>query len=537
MLAPAILCRTPNVAALYVSSADQLLSGETDGMASDFTEPNGVGSVSVKDSATAANNITNYSGDAWWSNAGTSPKLITKSDGTLAWSPHNLFINSDSPATQSFTSVTGATYTVTVTGSGSMAGSSGASGTATEGSPVTYTATGTTSTWTITGSLTRIQANRGSVATNYLATAGAAKFGLGIDYANGSYGLLVEPAATNLLLRFQEIDSAPWSSDGIGSVTADNTTAPDGTATAEKIAEDTNNQRHIRYQQITGAPGTYTASVYLKNGDRQYALITWETSSADGYAVNVDLSGGTITDSKTTGATSTSSTITSIGNGWYRVTLTATFSGSNAFFEIGLSNSATPSYTNLNVAYVGTSKFIYAWGAQAETGTVATSPIPTFAATVTRAKDIVSKVGTAFPLSQTVGTVTWQGLVNPATGTPTLWEVGDGTTNELYRGYNNAGTSQMKVIDSGVSQADFAAGSNATISAATAFKSGYAWAVNDFAHVKDNGTAGTDVSGSLPTTTTIYLNIAAGAEVSARIAKMRYLPRRATNGELGTFTQ
>ena len=113
-----------------------------------------------------------------------------------------MFVNSATPATQNVTTITGATYTVTVTGSGSLAGSSGASGTATEGSPVTYVATGTTSTWTLTGSLTKIQMNRGSVATEYLATGASIKIGIPQEYdtTNSEWGILVEPQATNLVL-------------------------------------------------------------------------------------------------------------------------------------------------------------------------------------------------------------------------------------------------------------------------------------------------------------------------------------------------
>ena len=75
---------------------------------------------------------------------------------------------------------------------------------ATAGAPLTFTATGTSTTCTVAGSLTRIQANRGTTATAYLATAGTRRYGLAIDYDPVTHvcnGLLVEPAATNMLLN------------------------------------------------------------------------------------------------------------------------------------------------------------------------------------------------------------------------------------------------------------------------------------------------------------------------------------------------
>jgi hypothetical protein len=85
-----------------------------------------------------------------------------------------------------------------------MTGSAGAAGVATGGSPLTYTATTTTSTFTKAGTVTQIQMNRGAVATAYLATTAAIRNGVAVDYdpvTHAAKGLLAEPAATNLLLN------------------------------------------------------------------------------------------------------------------------------------------------------------------------------------------------------------------------------------------------------------------------------------------------------------------------------------------------
>jgi hypothetical protein len=177
-----------------------LLMGETDGFAADFTYAVDAKRVAKK----VASVVTEYVVDDFIANAGTSPKMVYDASGSLVWAPHNLFINSAAPATQNVTLLVGETYTVTVTGTGSLAGSAGASGTATAASPATFVATTTTGTFTLAGSLTTIQINRGAVATAYLATGAAARIGIALDYhptTHAARGLVAEPTTTNLLLN------------------------------------------------------------------------------------------------------------------------------------------------------------------------------------------------------------------------------------------------------------------------------------------------------------------------------------------------
>jgi len=73
------------------------------------------------------------------------------SDGLLKWNPHNLALNSATPATQSITVVSGADYTVECTGSGSVTLSGAGTGTVSEGTSVEITASTTTLTLTVSG--------------------------------------------------------------------------------------------------------------------------------------------------------------------------------------------------------------------------------------------------------------------------------------------------------------------------------------------------------------------------------------------------
>jgi hypothetical protein len=186
--------------------AASLFLGETDSSTYYFTYPDDAKRVAKKVSGI----ITEYATDVFIANAGTSAKQVYDSSGTLVWSPHNMFLNSDAPVTQNVTLVVGRTYTMIVVGSGSLAGTSGASGTASAGSPASFTASGTTGTFTKTGTLTRMQLNRGAVATAYIPTTAAARFGLAIDNNPSTLaprGLLVEGASTNLLLNNETLST------------------------------------------------------------------------------------------------------------------------------------------------------------------------------------------------------------------------------------------------------------------------------------------------------------------------------------------
>jgi hypothetical protein len=191
---------TSNSLGPVIAGAAELLVGETNGFASYFT----YATNSQRVAKTVSGTITSYDPDSFFSNAAVIPKMIHDATGAWAWTPHNLFINSETPATQTFGTVIGQVYTVTVTGSGSLAGSAGATGTATQAAPLTFTATGTGATFTLSGSLSRIQANKGTTACAYLATAAVLRNGLAIDYDPVTLvckGLLLEPTATNLLLN------------------------------------------------------------------------------------------------------------------------------------------------------------------------------------------------------------------------------------------------------------------------------------------------------------------------------------------------
>jgi len=161
-------------------------------------------------------------------------------------------------------------------------------------------------------------------------------------------GLLVEAAATNLALMSQELDNASWSDTlGATTVTANYAIGPDGTKTAERLVFTASSAQ--RGQTITAADGTYTFSFYVKG------------TSGDG-SISAYLEGGGTACAYTASA-------------WTRCTRTTTTTGGT--FVAAITNDPAADADDVIV-----------WGAQVETGSVATSYIPTTSAAASRGEDV-----------------------------------------------------------------------------------------------------------------------------------------------------
>jgi hypothetical protein len=103
--------------------------------------------------------------------------------------------------------------------------------------------------------------------------------------------------------------------------------------------------------------GTYTFSAVLKKDTRQWAVVQFATNgSADRFGVLVDLDAGTLSAIPNVGSpTGTSSSITAIGGGLYRVNVTINHTGAGQTGQciIATSDSATPTYVNGLPSFTG----------------------------------------------------------------------------------------------------------------------------------------------------------------------------------------
>ena len=249
----------------------------------------------------------------------------------------------------------------------------------------------------------------------YNATTGSAFHGARLDHNPATLaplGLLIEEARTNSTTYSQELDNAAHTKSGT-TITANAIVAPDGTTTADRVVCVAGNTEHLvttPLTTVTAAP--WTGSIYVKQDTYRYVSIGLRAFGGSGHGTAViDLQTGTITQTTSAvGVSAVSSTITSVGSGWFRVTVTGTYGGvyASSGIEVAFVSGPTPT-----LGAVGREAFVaavtdttYFWGAQLEAGAFATSYIPTVAATVTRAADSASMTGTNFSswYSQTEGT-------------------------------------------------------------------------------------------------------------------------------------
>ena len=251
----------------------------------------------------------------------------------------------------------------------------------------------------------------------------------------GCPALLVEPSAQNLALRSAELDNAVWTNALWGNwsnatAASSTTIAPDGSTNAEELTFTTNTSS--RLQRITGiaASTTYTFSMYVmgKAGNSYQNGILLRISTGFNNAL-------------VTVAAATSRIDLTVSNTiWtrYSVTFTTPSSGVNEF-NVGIT--VANSGINPNATMI-------CWGAQLETGSVATSYIPTAASPVTRGAEVVDRTGISSLMGQTEGTfyLDMSYFAKGASGT-TLWLyiVGTPTSNNI--GLAVVGTSVRSIVN------------------------------------------------------------------------------------------
>ena len=310
----------------------------------------------------------------------------------------------------------------------------------------------------------------------------------------GCPALLVEPAATNLVSRSEEFNDAYWSKDAGVTVDSNVDVAPDGATTADRLNLTTNG---AVYRSGFSLSGSHTFSIYLK-GEGQNI----------GKQVLLEFTNG-------------NSTVTLTGN-WQRFTTT----GTNTV------NVAIKRATSQQAASV------LAWGAQLETGSVATSYIPTTAGTGSRSADVVSVSGAVSgSIGQTEGTIYIEFVQNNNVSLNRVIAIDNGTNSD--NGFDIVTTAGGNIRITyrvlGVAQCDIT--TSVVTAVGVTYKVAFAYAQNNFVIYVNGIERGTNSSGNTTLTPSrIILGGRSDATGNIRARAVALYTTRLTDAELATLT-
>ena len=377
--------------------------------------------------------------------------------------------------------------------------------------------------------------NPGTVADDYYPTTTAANGAPAIDYdpvTLACRGLSIWEARTNLLTYSQQFDNAAHTLVANVTVLPNDTTAPDGTVTADRITK-TANAFAVIGQAVTGAAGNYAGTVFAKDGNLGKVTIALFDGTPAAIARGVyNFSTGLFTAQ--IGSASDFSVI--VGNsGWVQIAAIKNATVANPQIRI-YPGDATEAIAG----------YVYLWQADLQAGSSVGPCIPTTTAQVTRAADVAVISGANFSnfYNQTEGTfvIEWN---TPSTAADAAGRVifgtADGTfTNTAYIAKRGSTMLLDPILNSGgVNQLTSMAA--LTLAASGSAKDAFSYKANDAAVSHDGAAVVTDATVTVaPGQNILGLGTApwgpGGNVINGHIRSITYYPTRLTNAQLVTLS-
>ena len=236
------------------------------------------------------------------------------------------------------------------------------------------------------GKLLAVNANTSAIE---LRLPNAANIGNGFPFTvkktDSSANAVTLRAAQNLITQSQQLDNAAWTKTRV-TVTANYAAAPDGTTTADRVLETTDNGVHEIKQACSKPAGVtiLTAAVRLKADGRTEAYLMLDDGTATNRAqIRANLSTGAVPFTDNTGTYALlGSSVTSLGSGWYllRITVSVPTGAGSITQTVRLYNAGT--------SYVGdTALGVQAWGMQLQEGSLLGEYLETITSGITQSID------------------------------------------------------------------------------------------------------------------------------------------------------
>lgn len=236
--------------------------------------------------------------------------------------------------------------------------------------------------------------------------------------------------AVNYLLRSEAFDNASWTKNANATVTADQAVAPDGTSTAD-LYEGTSVGANAVAQSVTTVASTvYTVSGYAKRVTGQWFQLMGYDGGGNQYRFWVDLQNGVAGTSSNGGtATLSAASLVSVGDGWYRISVSGSITTTTTFWQFAARTADANTTPADGSAYV--------WAAQLNPGSAAEAYVATAAATATQGEGC----------AHVCVTPGWTGAV-PAAQARTWIAARAGAFDELL-GYTSASVDQFRAFAGG----------------------------------------------------------------------------------------
>lgn len=335
-------------------------------------------------------------------------------------------------------------------------------------------------------------------------------------------GFLVEEQRTNMVLRSEDFTASVWPKSGC-SIYADQTVAPDGTLSADLVEFSGSGQINSNGSAAT-VSGAHTFSFFVKpyaglTGTSQFLIRNGTTAT--------NLLNATLTWSNMT--VSANGSITSLSNGWYRLSITVTSGISVGDLLLGYPISGS----------VAGLKF-FLWGAQLELGAFPTSYIKTDASQVTRAADLASMTGANFSswYCQYEGSICaeFQQYAGVSGASQRVLQIAAATANDGHLIFRAADLFKAGTYALGVYQASSQITESGTESSKN--KVAYGYKLNSFIAAGSGKIYTEDTSGVVPQANSLYLGVNAGSanSLNGYLRKVSYYPKRLTDVQLQALT-
>ena len=342
-----------------------------------------------------------------------------------------------------------------------------------------------------------------------------------------SLGLEVEEQRTNLFTYSEDFSNVAWTKTALN-LTSNTIVAPNGTLTGSKISTTSGTFASGLVSTGNLAVASSSISVYAKAGEAPILQIA--TYNFSNFQCYFDLTTGV-----SNGTAGFTRTMTNVGNGWWRCTVSGTLTAGGNFIFIPMAVNS-----GLNPAPIG--QGIYIWGAQLEAGAFPTSYIKTVASQVTRAADSASMVGSNFSewYRQDEGSfyLESQAVSRTAQGHASAGVSNSTAANVFYIQMFTPSNIFNYAVNGNVTQAALSA--DVTPLANVNYKTAFGYKTNDFASSFNGGVIKTDTSGTLPQNINMLtlgtLFIGSNQPLTGTIKKFSYYPVRISNAQLQGLT-